>query len=187
MYGAENRLSTFRWDRGGIMRRTQRGVDVARARQAWRPVTLILAVAGAVILIGTGCSQTTSTTNIAAQSSGSGCPTQGVGGDTLAPPCVQPTVEPSSSTNGIPGPQSVPGSPAPTVSGPITVSTSPTGPSLSPPAAVVPVEVSPVVTGISPTSGTEVGGTSVTITGSGLTDTTVNFGGASATITANSA
>ena len=44
-----------------------------------------------------------------------------------------------------------------------------------------------MVTGISPTSGTEADGTSVTITGKGLTDATVNFGGASATITANSA
>src|SRR5215472_1788670 len=101
MYWAENRLRTFRWDRGGVMRRTQRGVDVARARQAWRPVTLILAVAGAVILTGAGCGQSTSTTNIAARSSGSGCPTQDVGGDTQTPLCV---TESSSATTGITSP-----------------------------------------------------------------------------------
>jgi len=188
---------------GGIMRRTQRGVDVARARQAWRPVTLILAVTGAVILTGAGCGQSTSATNIAAQGGGSGCPTQGVGGDTQAPLCVQPAGVSSSATNGITNPPAVSGgtpppaaspnvgitgpvspliSVSPTISGPISVPATPTGPNQAAPAAVP-----PQVTAISPASGTEGGGDSVTITGSGFTDATaVDFGGVSATMTVNS-
>jgi IPT/TIG domain len=58
----------------------------------------------------------------------------------------------------------------------------PVGTSATSPADQYTYTAAPQVTGISPTSGSEVGGDQVTITGSGFTDATdVQFGGASAT------
>ena len=197
---------------GGIMGRTQRGVDVARARQAWRPMSLLLAVVGALILICAGCGQGPSATIIAAKSSGSGCPTQGVGGDTQPPLCVQQTGGSSSGTNGLNNPESVPNAPAPSVkhpnvgipgpqtptsspgiSGPETPTPTPTGlgisgpPTPTTPPPSTPPAPTPQVSAISPTSGTKAGGASVIITGSGFTDATgVDFGSASATMNVDS-
>lgn len=199
----------------------RRGTDDARVWQAQRPASLILAIAGAVILAvtGMGCSQSTGANNNAAGGNGTGCPTQGVGGDTLAPPCVSQPGGSDSGTTGIPDPEKVSASPktdssgivsqpAPSSSlgivGPARVSPdlsqSPSSPSVG---ITGPVDVSasptlgggiagsgslsPQVTGISPTGGTAVGGTSVTITGSGFSGaTTVDFGGVSAALTVNS-
>lgn len=90
-----------------------------------------------------------------------GCPTQGVGGDTLAPlPCASST---SPSTPGIEGPPTE------------TPTTTP------------PTLVAPLVTAVSPTSGSALGGDSVIITGSGFTGATgVDFGGVSAQMTVDS-
>jgi hypothetical protein len=173
------------------MRWTLRGIDDARVWQARRPVTLTLAVAGAVILAatGVGCGYSTSV------NSAPGCPTKGVGGDTLAPACVsqpetsnvsqpetsnvsQPEIS-NGGTTGITGPP-VASSPANHgITGPVSISAT-SSPSTSP-------ATPPQVTAISPASGPAAGGTSVTITGSGFSGaTTVDFGGVSATITAAS-
>ena len=198
------------------MGRPQRGVDVARARQDWRPISLLMAVVGALLLICVGCGQGPSATNIAARSSGSGCPTQGVGGDTQPPLCVQAGGS-SSGTNGLNNPPSVPNASAPPkvqanpgISAPAAPSHNPpgisappgiTGPVTPPPitttvggppsvpgsgTATAPL-VAPQVSAISPTSGTKAGGASVTITGSGFTDATaVDFGSVSAAMTVDS-
>ena len=171
---------------------THRGADDASTWLARRPVAVSLAVAGAVVLalVGVGCSQGSGAGNIVAGGSGSGCPTQGVGGDTLAPACVSPTGESSSGTNPIPGPVGPTGAnPSPGISGPATASgppaptprpgiSGPQVPSTPPPqAATAPPQVATVF----PATGAGAGGDSVTITGSGFTGATqVDFGGISA-------
>ena len=174
---------------------TRRCIDDAGAWQARRPISTILAVAAVVLLAvaGAGCGHSAEASNIAAGGNGSDCPTQGVGGDTLAPPCPSPA-EGSSSAKGIPGPQgpgtsgsgTPPAAPSPDISGPETVSASPTGPGISGPETITATPAPPPqVTGISPASGAAAGGDSVTISGSGFTGATeVDFGGVSAAITA---
>ena len=141
-----------------------------------------------------------------------GCPTQGVGGDSVAPPCLSSSGAFPSGANGMPnaspasGPalhptatvpagQSLTSSSGLGIQGPASVSPPPTpspagtGPigRSSPQGAVAPSAVSPHVTAISPASGAAVGGTRVTITGSGFTGATaVDFGGVSAAITVDS-
>ena len=167
-----------------------------RVWQARRPVSVLLTAAGTVVLAaacvacGTAAvaSAPITTSNVggsgSATSSGGGsgsatssaggsgsatssagggsarsCSTQGIGGDTLAPlPCRSHA---SQSGTGI-----VP-LPAPTTVIPTT---------LTPTTATL-----PLVTAISPTSGSALGGDSVTITGSGFTGATaVDFGSVSA-------
>ena len=189
------------------MRQIRRGVDDARRWRARRPVPLILAVAGAVILVG--CGNGTRANNNAVGGSGSGCPTQGVGGDTLAPACVPQPGGSSGGTTGVPGPatpSSIPtarisstivpqpiSSPGHAIAGPATASPRPSSPSLGIAGPATPSlppsssSASPRVTTISPTSGTKAGGTSVTITGSGFSNATaVDFGGVSAVMTVDS-
>jgi IPT/TIG domain len=103
-------------------------------------------------------------------SSRSGCPTGGIGGDSLAPVCVTPT---TSSARG--------------VQGPITPSaTPPLAPSAEQNQPTSPA-ASPRVTEIFPASGGTVGGKSITITGSGFTGATeVEFGGVTAQMTVDS-
>jgi hypothetical protein len=155
---------------------TRRGIHNARRWQARRPISLILVAAGAVILASTGIGCGLSTGTIGKGGSGSSCPTEGVGGDTLPPLCVsQP---PPSTSPGITGPVS----PSPTqppsspgITGPVSVTAS------------TPAAALPQVTAIFPTSGTGAGGTSVTITGSGFSDATaVDFGSVSVALTVDS-
>src|SRR6266446_3902785 len=100
-----------------LMRWTRRGIDDARAWQARRPVTFTLAVAGAVILAATGigCGHSTDV------GSGPGCPTKGVGGDTLAPLCVSQPEGSTGGTTGINGPPTVTATPppSPSIAGPV--------------------------------------------------------------------
>lgn len=198
----------------------RQSASVTGAWHAKRLVSVALATAGVVVLTiaGGACSHANvATHNVAAPRIGgsgdSGCPTQGVGGDSVAPPCLSssgafpsgangmPNASPasgpassvrtatvpagqsltSSSGLGIQGPASVSAPPTPSPAG-----TGPIGPS-SPQEAVAPSAVSPHVTAISPASGAAVGGTRVTITGSGFTGATaVDFGGVSAAITVDS-
>ena len=190
---------------------TSRGIDDAGVWQARRPVSAILAVAGAVVLAVTGvaCSHGSgASTSIAVSgaggNSGSGCPTQGVGGDTLAPPCASPAGASIGGTDGTPNPaaQSPPSSrgialsaPSGTrttpsalgISGPITPRPTPPSPGISGPIAPSSPAPPAQVTAISPATGTGAGGDSVTIIGSGFTNATeVYFGAVSAVVTANS-
>lgn len=187
---------------------------------AWhvnRLVFVILAAAGAIVLatVGGACGHA----NVASQdiaasraagSSGSGCPTQGVGGDSLAPLCASSAGASTGGTNGTTGPASATASPRPAVpvptgssptsssgpgiQGPITPSPTapitPSGLGISGPAVptspppIPPSTVPPQVTAISPASGAGAGGDSVTITGSGFTGATkVDFGSSSAAMT----
>ena len=185
------------------------GVDDACGRWARRQVPLILTIAVTVTLVG--CGNGTKVNNNAAGGSASGCPTQGVGGDTVAPACVPQPTGSSGGTTGVPGPATPSSTPTARISstigsqpipstghgiaGPATSSPSrspslgiagPATPSIAPSSNSTPV-ASPRVTAISPTSGTKAGGTSVTITGSGFSDaTTVDFGGVSAVMTVDS-
>jgi IPT/TIG domain len=183
---------------GRLMDGTHRGAGDVGAWQARRPVSAIVAVAGTVLfaVAGAGCGHGPGVSNIAAPAargnSGSGCPTQGVGGDSLAPPCASPTTAPTGGTNGPPSPatQSAPASLGIT---PVAAPTQmPTPPSSSPGVAgpAVPTLTplyNPQVTAVSPASGPGSGGESVTITGSGLTGATeVDFGGVRAVMTADS-
>ncbi len=127
---------------------------------------VIMAVLGAVVLIVAcvACGQVGPSQNIAASENATGsapsgnsanpessCPTQGVGGDSLAAPCAA-----TASSNGS----------GPSISGPVTPSTTVVGPS---------------VFGVSPNSGAESGGTVVSISGTGFTGATqVDFGDISA-------
>ena len=170
---------------------TRRCTDDVGARQAWRPASVILAVAGGVLLAvaGVGCGHGAGASNIAAGGNGSGCPTQGVGGDTLAPVlCPSPATGSNGGADGITGPVSPPGSPNPSpapaspslgISGPVTPTPTP-APFTTPPTP----SALPQVTGISPAAGPGAGGDSITISGSGFTGATeVDFGGVSAVIT----
>src|SRR5262245_36790386 len=82
---------------GRLMDWTRRCIDDAHASQPRRPISAILAVAGVVLLTvaGAGCGHSAGASNIAAGGNGSCCPTQGVGGDTLAPPCPSPAGGPT--------------------------------------------------------------------------------------------
>ena len=189
---------------------TRRSAGSASAWQIPHLVFVILAVAGIMVvaLADAGCGHATSASNIAAsRPSGngeSGCPTEGVGGDTLPPPCAAQAGSPTGGTTGTPGPAPQPAPsnsgvalPAPSsnqgISGPVTPAGTPTAPP-SPGAGIqapiIPTEsrgpVALQVTGISPPSGTAAGGDTVTIYGGGFTDATaVYFGGVSATMTVN--
>ena len=178
---------------------TRRCIDDAHASQARRPISAILAVAGAVLLTvaGAGCGHSAGASNIAAGGNGSGCPTQQVGGDTLAPPCASPAGGAKGGADGISGPETVPGSgnSSPGVAGPVTVppgNSAPQRPSSSPnPSIQGPETITatpappPQVTGISPATGAAAGGDSVTISGTGFTGATeADFGGVSAVMTA---
>jgi IPT/TIG domain len=151
------------------MNRARRRVDVAGSSSA-QPLSVVLTIVGAVLLAATGigCGQNSShsqplaapgsiTSSSSTINSGvdnnsdSSCPTQGVGGDSVAPVCVSG----SETSSG------------PTFTPPPTVS------------ATLPP--SPTVTAVSPSSGAEAGGDAITITGSGFIDVTqVNFGDVSA-------
>lgn len=178
-----------------------RGAGDYGAWQAERPVSAILAVAGAalVAVVGVGCGHGTGVRNMAAPAalgnSGSGCPTGGVGGDTLAPPCAAQggasaggtnAGGPAGGTNGAGGPAGISTSPNQGVAPPITPPpTTPSGQGISGPATptTIPSTGMPQVTAISPASGPTSGGTKVLITGSGFTGATaVDFGGVSAVI-----
>jgi hypothetical protein len=117
---------------GRLMDWTRRCIDDAHASQARRPISAILAVAGAVLLTvtGAGCGHSAGASNIAAGGNGSGCPTQGVGGDTLAPPCPSPAGGTNDGADGISGPETAPGSAnsSPGIVGPVTA---PPGPPLT--------------------------------------------------------
>jgi hypothetical protein len=105
-------------------------------------------------------------TSSAGSSNGSGCPTQGLGGDTVSPVCVTPVTSSGHGVTGVPTPSSSP---------------------ISSPSSVAPAGTLPRVNGISPPSGASAGGDNVTITGSGFTGATqVEFGGVSAQMTVNS-
>jgi hypothetical protein len=164
---------------------TRKGADGACTRPARRPASLPLAVAGAVLLAvtGLGCGHGigTGATNVAVGDSGTGCPTQGVGGDTVAPACVSRTQAPVPEP-GVTGP-AIASSPAPGITGPAVYS-GPATDITAPPAAsesTVPDAVPPQVTSVVPATGAEVGGDTVTIVGSGFTGATaVEFGGVSA-------
>jgi len=179
---------------------TRRSAGNASARQIPRLVTVILAVAGAVVLAlaDAGCGHVASNNIAASGNSGSSCATQGVGGDTLPPPCAAPAGTHTGGTNGSAGPalgstssQPVAALPPPTPKKGIANPEAPTaaqpttvGPAGSATSSTVP---SPQVTGISPASGNSAGGDSVTITGSGFTDATaVDFGGIGAVMQVNS-
>jgi large repetitive protein len=167
---------------------TRRSAGNASAWQIPRLVLMILAVPGAVILVlaGAGCGHGTGLSHPVApvvppHNRGSGCPTQGVGGDTLAPPCASPVRASTGRATGTAN--SGIALPAPTSSLGITPIVTPT------PTPTTGIEASaassPQVTGISPASGAAAGGDSVAITGSGFTGATaVYFGGVSAVITA---
>ena len=176
----------------------RRSAGDAGARHANRLVFVILAAAGAIVLatVGGACGHA----NVASQdiaasraagSSGSGCPTQGEGGDSLAPLCASSTGASTGGTNGTTGPASASASPNPAVPVPTRPSpTSSSGPGIQGPIAppssppVTPSAALPQVTAISPASGTGAGGDSVTITGSGFTGATnVEFGGSGAAMT----
>jgi hypothetical protein len=154
------------------MNRARRRVDVVGSSSA-RPLSAVLTIVGAVVLAatGVGCGQgSNQSQNLAApgssinssstissstdSNSDSGCPTQGVGGDSVAPVCA-----PGSETSS--GPAFTP---------PVTVTPS--------------VSVSLIVAAVSPRSGAEAGGDAITITGSGFAYATqVNFGDVSAKFT----
>src|SRR2546421_72913 len=84
---------------------TPRSAGNASGGQIPRLVFVILAVAGAVVLAlaGAGCGHATGASNRIAVG-GSGCPTQGVGGDTLPPPCAATAGGYTGGTNGKPSP-----------------------------------------------------------------------------------
>ena len=200
------------------------------------PVSVILASVGAVIFAsaGSACSHADaanpsiaasgaggnngSNSSVAASgaggNSGPDCPTDGVGGDSLPPPCVPSAGSSPGATSGTatgadgtqrtgagprpnvvvtaPGAMSAPG---PGISGPATATPTPPPPGYgvagpaAPSSPAPPTSPSSVtllrVTGISPATGTAVGGTSVTITGSGFTGATeVEFGSVRADVTA---
>jgi hypothetical protein len=166
---------------------TRRGAGDAGSWLARRSLRAILAVAAAVVLAaaGAGCGHGGSPGGIIAASGDGGCPTQGVGGDTLAPPCASPASA-STGPNGITGPPAGSGPPPPPpvpsaslgIAPPVAPSSTPTTPPPSPP---------PQVTAVSPASGAGSGGDSVTITGSGFTGATeVDFGAARAVMTVDS-
>lgn len=224
------------------MVRIHRKASGAGIRHVRHPVSVILAAVGAVILatVGSGCGHadavnpgvaasgagfnSASNPSVAAAGSGgnggSNCPTDGVGGDSIPPPCVpQAGTSPgaasgTASHTGInagqrggavaagPHPSAVVAVPVPVsapglgIQGPTAPSPSSTssGGGIAPPAApsspAAPNAFStmpPRVTGVSPATGTKVGGTNVTITGSGFTDVTeVEFGNVQAVVTAQS-
>lgn len=161
---------------------TRRGVGGARTRPARRPVSLLLAAAGVALLAvaGLGCGHGTGTTGVAAVGTSTGCPTQGVGGDTVPPACVPQTQSPSTGITPPPAESSQPPSitAPPVESTPAPSITAPYAPT-SPAAAVA----LPQVISVSPASGAAVGGDTVTISGSGFTGATaVEFGGVSASM-----
>jgi len=165
----------------------RQGAVDACASRARHLVSVILATAGVVVLATAcvACSQAAPSagsrpaavgpspnivTSNAGGSSGSGCPTGGIGGDSVAPACV------TSTTSSAPGVQApiAPSAPA-TLTTPAgqNQSTSPAAP--------------PQVTEIFPASGGTAGGNSITITGSGFTGATeVEFGGVTAQMTVDS-
>ena len=194
---------------GRLMDWTRRCIDDAHASQPRRPISAILAVAGVVLLTvaGAGCGHSAGASNIAAGGNGSGCPTQGVGGDTLAPPCPSPAGGTDGGADGISGPQTAPNSAnsSPGIAGPVTAPavspsspglgiTPPETPSITPPETPTPSvpppqqeppSSTPQVTAVFPSTGAAAGGDSVTISGSGFTGATqVDFGGVIVVITA---
>lgn len=226
-----------------LMVRIHRKASCAGTRHARRPVSVILAAIGTMILawVGSGCSHAdaanpsvaasgagfNSVSNPSAASSGPGgnsgsnCPTDGVGGDSLPPPCVPPAGTSADAASGtaphagisagqrggavaagprphavvtVPTSASAPGlgiqgpaSPSPTPSPGSPDGIAPPAAPSSPPPPNASSTTPPRVTGISPATGTKVGGNNVTITGSGFTDVTeVEFGSVRAVVTAQS-
>lgn len=166
---------------------TRRVAGGARTRPARRPAAPLLAAAGVILLAvtGLGCGHGTNTSSLAGAGNSTGCPTQGVGGDTVAPACVPQTQSPSTGITPLP----VDSHPAPSITAPPVESTpapgitGPYAPSSPPPAAAAP----PQVTSVSPASGAAAGGDAVTITGSGFTGATaVEFGGIGAEMSVDS-
>jgi IPT/TIG domain len=171
----------------------------ARTRPAGRPASSLLAAAGVILLAvtGLGCGHGTNTSSIAAVGNSTGCPTQGVGGDTVAPACIPQAQSPSTGITPPPVESSpAPGITAPPVATPVPSITAPYAPSSPAPGITAPYAPSspppeaaapPQVTSVSPASGAAAGGDTVTITGSGFTRATaVEFGGVSAEMSVDS-
>jgi hypothetical protein len=165
----------------------------AATRQARRGAARILTVAGAVVIAvaavacgNAGVANNVATSTAGSNSSGPGCSTQGVGGDSVPPACASSSGASTGGTaattpspsRGIQGPVSPPVTPAPSpsVQGPDVPSGTP-APTTAPAAL-------PQVTAVSPASGVGAGGDAVAISGSGFTGATgVYFGSSSSTMT----
>jgi len=149
---------------------------VARARTLPVRLPAILALTSVVVLLvaciscGPSRGSESKPPPSAVSSEGAGCPTHGVGGDPIPPPCAS-SVQSSAGSLGLKGPNSTAGKAG---AGPGADTGGPTGP--------------PIVSRCSPTSGAETGGDKVTINGLDFAGATeVDFGNArSAAMTVNS-